>query len=44
MSQHQAGSTGPTFKLFKQTALTLKVKDKATANWQEAMQDLQAVA
>jgi len=31
MSQHQAGSTGPPVKRLKQTALTWKVKDKATS-------------
>src|SRR6218665_299589 len=31
MSQHQAGSAGPTVKRLKQTALTWKAKNKATS-------------
>src|SRR6218665_790838 len=31
ISQHQAGSAGPPVKYLKQTALTWKVKDKATS-------------
>ena len=31
MSQHQAGSAGQPFKYLKQTALTWKVKNKATS-------------
>jgi len=31
MSQHQAGSGGPPFKYLTQTALTWKVKNKATS-------------
>ena len=38
MSQHQARVP---VKCLKQTALTWKVKDKATSQWQEVMQDLQ---
>src|SRR6218665_228355 len=45
MNQHQAGCAGVPAKRLKQTALTWKVKGKATSHvsWQEVMQGSQSV-